>query len=611
MLYRLLRAITPLRATVRFMRERLARHCPQVWRLEGRERASGAPLVIVFAGQLENKNYIVHLAFADPPTEQALGRRWLWMLLPPKRKRDADGIDLRIVESYENQRRWLKARFQFFVPIWIGGELDLQRAVARLHRSKNAKKDLRRMQKNETTYEVTHDRDAFEDFYSNMYLPYIKNRYDNCAFLMKHEDMMGKLGCSELVFVKVRGERVAGHILLYEDNRVRAWSIGIKDGDSSYVKAGAMKALHYLTSQYLAERGYKALHMGGTRPFLLDGVLRHKRGLRVRLSDHAKRYFSLGLTAGSAGAAAFVASNPFIYESQGAYRGALFIEPDLPLSPERLREFYDEYFIDGLYGLSLFDARAGGEKLLAQISEGSLDSGGSAKSGPGQPEPAAGYPPRDFRFIAMNLAVRLIPTGWKYWGNSILLKTPIGDSGPVSLPEPYTWTWAGPEEIDFLDRHPEATSPTAYARRAARGDRCLCIKQGDEIVGYRWFKLRSGCILCGFGPKMEITPFPLKPGQAYSFDLFTYQKYRGRGVATMLMKLLFQALREEGINEVLSCVSPDNHASLRLQLRLGAQPQRMVYNYRIRNWNKTFLGPEGDRRLTDWMQQFNSTPIGK
>jgi len=228
----------------------------------------------------------------------------------------------------------------------------------------------------------------------------------------------------------------------------------------------------------------------------------------------------------------------------------------------------------------------------------------SAQSGTEQPKSAAGYPPRDFKFLAMNLVVRLIPTGWKYCGNSVLLKTPIGDSGPVSLPEPYTWTWAGPEEVDFLDRHPEATSSTAYARRAARGDRCLCIKQGSEVVGYRWFKLGTGCILCGFGPDMEITLFPLKPGQAFSYDIYTYRKYRGQGVATMLNKLLYHALREEGIKEVLASVSLANHAALRLNLRLGAQPQHLVYSYRIRGWSKVFLGPEGDRRLIEWMQQF-------
>jgi ribosomal protein S18 acetylase RimI-like enzyme len=226
------------------------------------------------------------------------------------------------------------------------------------------------------------------------------------------------------------------------------------------------------------------------------------------------------------------------------------------------------------------------------------------KSGPEQSKPAAGYPPRDFKFLAMDLVVRLMPTGWKFWGNRILLKTSIGDRGPISVPEPYKWSWAGPEEIAFLDRHPEATSPTAYARRAARGDRCLCIKQGTEVVGYQWVTRGAGCLLCGFGPKMEIKVFPLKPGQAYAYDVYTYRKYRGRGIGTMLKTLLFQVLREEGINEVLALVSPTNHVALRLQMRLGAQPQRMVYSYRIRSWSKTFLGPEGDRPLTEWMQQF-------
>lgn len=372
-LYRLLRAIKPLRTTVRFVRGQYERHRPQAWRLEGQERMSGAPLVIIFAGRPENKNYIAHLAFAYSPAEQSLGRRWLWGLVPPERKQKTDAADLRIVELYESQRWWLGARFQFLVPVWIGSELDLQRAVARLHRSKNARYELRRMRREETTGEVTRSRDAFEYFYANMYLPYIKNRFGNRAFPMSHEDMVARLDSAELFFANVRGERVAGQVLLYENDGVRAWSVGVKDGNHAYIKAGAIKALNYLTYLYLAERGHKVLHLGGSRPFLLDGVLQHKKGLGVRVCDHTKRYFSLHIKPGSAGAQAFVVSNPFIYVSKGTYRGALFIESDLPLPPERLGQLHDEYHMDGLAGLSLFDARAGGEKQLAQISERFLE----------------------------------------------------------------------------------------------------------------------------------------------------------------------------------------------------------------------------------------------
>jgi hypothetical protein len=125
--------------------------------------------------------------------------------------------------------------------------------------------------------------------------------------------------------------------------------------------------------QYLAERGYKTLHMGASRPFLLDGVLRHKRRMDMRLTDHTARYFSLSFTEGSAGAMAFATNNPFIYESEGDYRGALFVDPELPRTHVRLRELYAEYHIDGLAGLSLFDASSYGEKQLAQISACSTD----------------------------------------------------------------------------------------------------------------------------------------------------------------------------------------------------------------------------------------------
>ena len=220
------------------------------------------------------------------------------------------------------------------------------------------------------------------------------------------------------------------------------------------------------------------------------------------------------------------------------------------------------------------------------------------------PRPCPAYPRRKMRFHLLNIAVRLMPTGWKYWSNSILLKTSIADSGSITVPEPYRWIWAGPEEIAYIDRHPEATSPTAYTRRAARGDRCLCIMQGADVVGYQWVTRRNGCVMCGFSPKMEIILFPLAPDQAFSYDVYTYRNYRGRGVGTMLKKLLYQSMREEGAKEVLALVAPHNHASLRLQLRLGARPDRMVYSYRIRGWNKTFLGQAEDRQLTEWMERF-------
>lgn len=224
------------------------------------------------------------------------------------------------------------------------------------------------------------------------------------------------------------------------------------------------------------------------------------------------------------------------------------------------------------------------------------------------PFPLPTYPRRKLWFRMMNVAVALMPTGWKYWSNSILMKTPVVDSEPIGVPEPYRWIWAGAEEIAYIDRHPEATSSTAYNARATRGDRCLCIMLGAEVVGYQWVTRRNGCIMCGFGPRMEIQLFPLTPHQAFAYDLYTYRNHRVHGIGTLLKRLLYRSMKEEGVTEVLAIVAPDNYPALRLQLRLGARPDRMVYSYRIRRWSRTFLGPEKDEQILEWMEKVLSQP---
>ena len=105
----------------------------------------------------------------------------------------------------------------------------------------------------------------------------------------------------------------------------------------------------------------------------MDPLLRNKREFGVRIIGHTKRYFSIALTTGSLAAKAFGMNNPFIYEKEGRYRGANFIEPELPLSPERHDQLYDEYHKEGLTDLPLFDAGAGGDKRLAQMRDKSAD----------------------------------------------------------------------------------------------------------------------------------------------------------------------------------------------------------------------------------------------
>lgn len=356
LVFRALRDIAPVRAAVRAGRNVLDRFHPFAWHLEGCARGGGSRLSIVFAGQLENKNYISHLAFAAPPTETRLGRRWFGSVLYDA---TVDGItqpDLRIAELDASQRRLLNGEFRFYLPCWIGGEIDLARAVQHIGRSKNAKEDLRRIRRDRMGYEIARGATAFEEFYSRMYKPYIATVYGERAFSMSREEMMQQLDRSELFLVTRGGEPVAGLIVIYDADRPRAWSLGVRDGDRALVKAGALRALDYLLVFYLAEKGYAKVHMGASRPFLKDGVLRHKKRIGLRICDSAMRGFAIQPATRSPGAQAFLIDNPFIFENDGVYVGAVFVDADSPPSTEQLRQLRSEYETAGLQSIMVLAA---------------------------------------------------------------------------------------------------------------------------------------------------------------------------------------------------------------------------------------------------------------
>jgi hypothetical protein len=314
-------------------------------------------------------NYLAHLAFAPTPVKTSLGRFALWRLLPPGITRPPREADLVFVEMPEGMRRRYEKRFEFFVPSWVGGEVDLARARERWQRSRHAKEDLRRMRNRQMTIEVTRDPAAFEMFYAQMYLPYIRNIFGDHAFLMSREDMVAAYDHAELVFLKANGEAVIGQIVLYERTRVRAWSVGVKDGDRAHLKGGAMNALDYLLFEYLAGQGHRSVHMGASRPFLHDGALNYKKRLGMHITEHGGSGFALRCRTESPGARAFLAGNPFIYLEGNEFRGAVFADRAALQSERACAEYRAQYEFPGLAEITLFFLDGSGTVTAAAVAD--------------------------------------------------------------------------------------------------------------------------------------------------------------------------------------------------------------------------------------------------
>lgn len=213
------------------------------------------------------------------------------------------------------------------------------------------------------------------------------------------------------------------------------------------------------------------------------------------------------------------------------------------------------------------------------------------------------YPGRSLWVRALNLMVRLAPVHSKYYLNSILLRKSLTGLSAVPASSEYQFVWAGPEDVRFIMAHSEALQDHVYDKRVTNGDRCFCVKQGSEIVSYNWIRFTSCCALCGFD--RGLTFFPLQSDQAFTYDFYTYSKYRGKHIGRLLKMHLLHALNEIGINEVYTLVRPDNEISMKIQLRLGYEPVQMIFGYQILKCKKVLYGSARDnQRMNQWTQRF-------
>ena len=345
-LYRALRAIKPLRTLARSGRELLGRYRVPAWHIEGRERASGQPLALFFAGHLESKNYILHLAFEVGYVERSAGMVWLWSAW---RRGVESGANL-VVIRLERRHLWLLGSARGFnIPCWVGLEVELAAVKTRCAHSSSLRTDLSHIQRHGLGFEVTRDPARFKWFYDTMYLPYVMRVHGDRSMPTPWNELECSLPQSELLFVRKGEDCIAGSVLCdMGDGRVRAWLIGVKQGDPAYAKMGAAAALYYLEIQHLLRSGYKHMHYGSTRAFLHDGVLHFKKKYGPGLVGSDGCVFHLRVARGSEGVNGFLANNPFMTHEGDTFYGNFFVDDTGGIDKETIRKELSRNYIRGV-----------------------------------------------------------------------------------------------------------------------------------------------------------------------------------------------------------------------------------------------------------------------
>ena len=323
-----------------------------LWVIMGDEITSKQALGILYAGKEENKNYMVNLAFDRPYEENYIGNMWLYGLV--KKVKEKNNCSLMVVEGPHFFRLFFKNMKWFYIPCWISGEIDISNEISSLITKESLKSDIRRIKKNNLSFEATNEISRLHDFYHNMYLPYITEAHNDEAFIKGYDLVKEKLKNCDLIFIKSKEEYIGGCLIVYAGKRARLWCLGVKNGNRDYLQQGVVGAIYYFSFCYLKDRGFRKAGLGDTRAFFKDGVLQYKKKWGMRIIDASPSGFLVNILPEGSSAKRFFLNNPFIYLDKGKLEGAIFIENDQLLSDKDFREIYKDYYRQGISKLILY-----------------------------------------------------------------------------------------------------------------------------------------------------------------------------------------------------------------------------------------------------------------
>jgi len=277
-------------------------------------------------GNVLDKNYLRSLIFNENYDENYLGKVWIWSLFLFF-WRSRKNYDLIIVRTNMKICNLFKSKKRFVVPNWVGCEIDLDGdLLSQSISKKNFKSYIRLIKKSNFEYTISNDPLHFKSFYHNMYLPYLSNRHGYLGFKRRLEDMKRSFENGELLLIKDGQEIIAGVIIEYKIMKgiPEAMDLGILGGDFRYVKKGALNAIYYYTIEYLRKRNHKKFSLGGTRPFINDGLLKHKLYWGANIVCETSQAFLLCILSHKKCIKTFLLNNPFIYKDRNGLSLATF-----------------------------------------------------------------------------------------------------------------------------------------------------------------------------------------------------------------------------------------------------------------------------------------------
>jgi hypothetical protein len=176
-------------------------------------------------------------------------------------------------------------------PKFIVLEIPLPSSLDEYFKSvtKDARNNLKKVNKNGFSYVILKDKSWVDTFYNQYYVPTMVGRHEEDAVVLTKHEISVLINQHGIEFVNLflENECVASAITRVEDGKYYCEKIGYLNGDNSLLEKGVVTALYQFRIQRAHELGCKTIVLGGTPPFLENGVLKYKSKWLARFSnDH-------------------------------------------------------------------------------------------------------------------------------------------------------------------------------------------------------------------------------------------------------------------------------------------------------------------------------------
>jgi len=307
-------------------------------------------VTVMRSGLLDDlgESFFVGRIFKEIRRQQTLGRQWAWKIPGLARRHSCEFVLARVAKRWKSVARWVLVQGSartYFLPLFVEASVEIE-DEQRLLSNRSLKEDVRKVRKRGFDFDLSRSKEALAVFDESYRRPYYAKAHGLDSVIIDYDHIMKSSEGPEvgeawrLLRVHAGGEWVAGMIIRHDESGASLWELGVKNGDPTHVKMGALWAAYWFSIQYLRERGYTKASFMYVRPFLRCGVLQYKLKYQPQLSAPLPFGILLFVTKNNELTRGILLNEPFIQEKGTTLNATYFVRASNDELDERSRRLW-------------------------------------------------------------------------------------------------------------------------------------------------------------------------------------------------------------------------------------------------------------------------------